>query len=44
MGEKIEALKQNVKDTEQLMRIKAASVGNIVGKSVPVSMTEVRLK
>jgi hypothetical protein len=31
------------KDFELLMRIKASTVGNIVGKDVPISLTEVRI-
>jgi len=40
VGVKIDDLKRRSKETEQRMRAKAANIGNIVGKSVPVSQTE----
>ncbi|KIJ34246.1 hypothetical protein M422DRAFT_75866 [Sphaerobolus stellatus SS14] len=40
LGEKIEDFEKRVKETNQLMRHKAGSIGNIVGKGAPVSMTE----
>jgi seryl-tRNA synthetase len=36
------AMKKAVLEAEQAMRAKAATIGNLVGKEVPVSMTEVR--
>lgn len=35
-------MKKETKEFELRMRAKASGVGNIVGKDVPVSMTEVR--
>ena len=40
--EKVAAKKQESKDFEILLKKKARGVGNIVGKNVPVSQTEVR--
>lgn len=37
----VEAKRKEAKECEQKMRQKASTVGNIVGKSVPVSQTEV---
>lgn len=37
----VEAKKKEAKDFEAVMRAKASTVGNIVGKNVPVSRTEV---
>lgn len=34
-------LKQRSKDAEEIMRVKASTVGNLVAKDVPVSLTEV---
>jgi seryl-tRNA synthetase len=34
-------LKQKSRDAEENMRVKASTVGNIVAKDVPVSLTEV---
>ena len=39
----METKKKEAKDFEVLMRQKASTIGNIVGKNVPVSMTEVSL-
>ena len=39
----VEAKKKEAKEFEALMRQKASTVGNIVGKNVPVSLTEVWL-
>lgn len=41
-GAKERKLKET-KEFVQAMRVKASTVGNIVGKAVPVSMTEVSL-
>lgn len=38
----VEAKKKEARDFEAVMRTKAGNVGNIVGKNVPVSQTEVR--
>jgi hypothetical protein len=38
----VDALKKETREHELRMRAKAAGVGNIVGKDVPVSMSEVR--
>ena len=38
----VEAKKKEAKDFEVMMRQKASRIGNIVGKNVPVSLTEVR--
>jgi seryl-tRNA synthetase len=40
--EQIETMKKESKEFELKMRAKASTVGNIVGKEVPVSLTEVR--
>lgn len=40
LSEKIDETKKRSKETEQTMRIKAGLVGNLVAKSVPVSLTE----
>ncbi|GJJ14505.1 hypothetical protein Clacol_008769 [Clathrus columnatus] len=40
LSEKIDETKKRSKETEQTMRTKAISIGNIVAKSVPVSLTE----
>lgn len=37
----VETRKKATKDFEATMRVKASTVGNIVGSKVPVSMTEV---
>lgn len=37
----VEAKKKEAKDFETAMRMKAGNVGNIVGKNVPISQTEV---
>jgi hypothetical protein len=42
LGEQVEEHKKATLKYEITMRSKAASVGNIVGPNVPVSMTEVR--
>lgn len=39
----VEVKKKEAKDFEAKMRQKAGTVGNIVGKQVPVSLTEVRI-
>lgn len=39
----VEAKKKEAKDFEVTMRQKASKIGNIVGKNVPVSLTEVRM-
>jgi seryl-tRNA synthetase len=39
---KVEAIRKDAKELEATMRQKASLVGNIVGKDVPVSQTEVR--
>ena len=39
----VEAKKKEAKEFEIKMRAKACTVGNIVGKNVPVSLTEVIL-
>lgn len=39
----VEAKKKEAKDFEVTMRQKASTIGNIVGKNVPVSLTEVSL-
>ena len=41
LSNQAEALKKETKEFELRMRAKASGVGNIVGKDVPVSMTEV---
>ena len=38
----VDASRKTVKEFETAMRQKASTVGNIVGKGVPVSLTEVR--
>ncbi|KAF8532040.1 serine-tRNA ligase [Gautieria morchelliformis] len=40
LGEKIEETRKQAKEAEHLMRTKAGTIGNLVGKSVPVSQTE----
>ena len=42
LDQKVAAKKQESKDFEILLKKKARGVGNIVGKNVPVSQTEVR--
>jgi seryl-tRNA synthetase len=37
----VDAKRKEAKEFEVLMRAKASTVGNIVGKNVPVSQTEV---
>jgi seryl-tRNA synthetase len=37
----VEAKKKEAKDFETLMRQKTSTIGNLVGKNVPVSLTEV---
>lgn len=41
IGEKIEETRKRAKDAESKMRKRAGMIGNLVGKSVPVSQTEV---
>ena len=41
---KVAAKRAEAKEMEASMRQKASTVGNIVGKDVPVSLTEVRLR
>ena len=41
LGEKIEETRKRAKEAEHAMRTKAGTIGNLVGKSVPVSQTEV---
>jgi seryl-tRNA synthetase len=40
----VEAKKKEAKEFETKMRAKACTVGNIVGKNAPVSLTEVYFK
>ena len=40
----VEAKKKEAKEFESRMRTKASTVGNIVGKNVPVSLTEVCIR
>jgi seryl-tRNA synthetase len=40
---KVDAMRKESKDFEAKMRQKASTIGNIVGKDVPVSQTEVRV-
>lgn len=42
LGEKIEETRKRAKEAEHAMRTKAGTIGNLVGKSVPVSQSEVR--
>jgi seryl-tRNA synthetase len=41
IDDQVEAKKKEAKEFEAKMRQKASTVGNIVGKNVPVSLTEV---
>lgn len=43
LDEKVAKKRAESKEHEAKMRQKASTVGNIVGKDVPVSLTEVRL-